>query len=104
MKRLEKAVSVDRTTVLTHALAETARRLDLGPTEIGKIVGVSQPTASRLLKGEYLLKESGKEWELSAHLIRLYRSLSRSLEVMTTWPEAGCARRTKPLLGKNLLR
>ena len=49
----EKAVAADRSAVLTHALAETANRLDLGPTEIGKIVGVSQPTASRLLKGEY---------------------------------------------------
>ena len=75
MKKLEKAVAVDRSTVLTQALAETARRLDLGPTEIGKIVGVSQSTAPRLLKGEYLLKESGKEWKLSAHLVRLYRSL-----------------------------
>ena len=75
MKNPSKAVAVDRSTVLTQALAETAHRLDLGPTEIGKIVGVSQPTASRLLKGEYLLKEATKEWELSSHLVRLYRSL-----------------------------
>lgn len=75
MEKHEKAVAADRSTVLTHALAETAHRLELGPTEIGRIVGVSQPTASRLLKGEYLLKESAKEWELSAHLVRLYRSL-----------------------------
>lgn len=75
MEKQKKAVSADRSTVLTQALTETAIRLELGPTEIGKIVGVSQPTASRLLKGEYLLKESAKEWELSAHLVRLYRSL-----------------------------
>ena len=75
MEKKKKAVAADRSTVLTQALTETANRLELGPTEIGKIVGVSQPTASRLLKGEYLLKESAKEWELSAHLVRLYRSL-----------------------------
>jgi uncharacterized protein (DUF2384 family) len=75
MEKQKKAVAADRSAVLTHALAETANRLNLGPTEIGRIVGVSQPTASRLLKGEYLLKESAKEWELSAHLVRLYRSL-----------------------------
>jgi hypothetical protein len=75
MEKQKKAVSADRSAVLTQALAETANRLELGPTEIGRIVGVSQPTASRLLKGEYLLKESAKEWELSAHLVRLYRSL-----------------------------
>jgi hypothetical protein len=75
MEKQKKAVAADRSAVLTQALAETANRLELGPTEIGKIVGVSQPTASRLLKGEYLLKESAKEWELSAHLVRLYRAL-----------------------------
>lgn len=65
----------DRAAVLTNALSETAQRLQLGPTEIGRIVGISQPTASRLLKGAYRLKESAKEWELAAHLVRLYRSL-----------------------------
>ena len=75
MEEMKTLAAADRSTVLTHALAEAAHRLDLGPTEIGRIVGVSQPTASRMLKGEYLLKESAKEWELSAHLIRLYRSL-----------------------------
>ncbi len=75
MEKRKTAVVVDRSTVLSHALVETAQRLELGPTEIGRIVGVSQPTASRLLKGGYLLKETAKEWELSAHLVRLYRSL-----------------------------
>jgi uncharacterized protein (DUF2384 family) len=42
---------------------------------MGQIVGVSQPTASRLLQGGYRIRETGKEWELSAHLVRLYRSL-----------------------------
>lgn len=75
MEGQKEAVAAERSAVLTQALAETANRLDLGPTDIGRIVGVSQPTASRLLKGDYLLKESAKEWELSAHLVRLYRSL-----------------------------
>lgn len=65
----------DRSQVLSQAAVEAARRLGLGPTEFGQIVGVSQPTASRLLKGSYQLRESGKEWELSALLVRLYRSL-----------------------------
>ncbi|MBK1681445.1 MbcA/ParS/Xre antitoxin family protein [Rhodocyclus tenuis] len=75
MESRQEAVAVDRSTVLTQALVETARRLEIGPTEIGRILGVSQPTASRLLKGDYVLKEAAKEWELSAHLVRLYRSL-----------------------------
>lgn len=75
MEKQKNAVGADRSSVLTHALAETAHRLALGPTEIGRIVGVSQPTASRLLKGDYVLKASAKEWELAAHLVRLYRAL-----------------------------
>ena len=75
MQRQINALAAERSAVLTQAVIETALRLEIGPSDIGKIVGVSQPTASRLLNGEYALKESGKEWELSAHLVRLYRSL-----------------------------
>lgn len=64
-----------RVAVLSQAVVEAARRLAIGPTDLGSIVGVSQPTASRLIQGDYSLRESGKEWELSAHLVRLYRSL-----------------------------
>lgn len=65
----------ERAAVLSQAIAQVAARLEIGPTEMGQIVGVSQPTASRLLHGDYQLKESAKEWELAAHLLRLYRSL-----------------------------
>jgi len=65
-----------RARVLTQALAETARRLDLGSTDLRHIIGTSQPSASRLLNGKYTLREGSKEWELSTHLVRLYRSLS----------------------------
>lgn len=71
----QKVAAVSRSAVLTQALVDTVQRLEIGPTEVGRIIGVSQPTASRLLKGDYALKESAKEWELSAYLVRLYRSL-----------------------------
>lgn len=70
-----KTSAPNRAAVLSQALVEAAQRLALGPTEMGQIVGVSQPTASRLLQGVYSIRETGKEWELSAHLVRLYRSL-----------------------------
>jgi uncharacterized protein (DUF2384 family) len=70
-----KTSAPNRAAVLSQALVEAAQRLALGPTEMGQIVGVSQPTASRLLQGGYSIRETGKEWELSAHLVRLYRSL-----------------------------
>ena len=66
----------DRTRVLTHALVEAARRLALKAGDLKDIIGTSQPTVSRLMHGRYALSEVGKTWELGAHLVRLYRSLS----------------------------
>jgi uncharacterized protein (DUF2384 family) len=56
-------------------VAETSRRLKLRSTELTAIIGISQPSASRLLNGKYQLQEGSKAWELGAHLVRLYRSL-----------------------------
>jgi hypothetical protein len=66
----------DRARVLSQAVGETTRRLGLKSTELTAIIGVSQPTVSRLLNGKFLLAEGSKPWELAAHLVRLYRSLS----------------------------
>lgn len=70
------AAGAARARVLTTALCEAAQRLDLGQGALRDIIGISQPTASRLFKGDYQLAESGKSWELATHLLRLYRSLS----------------------------
>lgn len=84
-----KTPDADRSRVLTHAVAETTRRLKLKSTELTGIIGVSQPTASRLLHGKFLLAEGGKSWELASHLVRLYRSLSSMVggndELARTW-------------------
>lgn len=66
----------DRSRVLTSAVQEVAKRFDLGSTDLKDIIGVSQSTASRLLNGNYGIPEGGKPWELSAMLVRMYRSLS----------------------------
>ncbi len=65
----------DRSRDLTAAVVEAARRLGVGSSELKSIIGASQPTASRLLNGRYAIPEDGKLWELSAHFVRLYRSL-----------------------------
>jgi hypothetical protein len=62
--------------VLTQALIETAGRLGVGPSELKAIIGVSQPTTSRLLRGAYELVPGSKPFELATHLVRLYRSLA----------------------------
>ena len=66
----------DRSRVLSTAVIEAARRLDLGSSDLNAIIGTSQPSASRLLNGKYFIPEGSKTWELSAHFIRLYRSVS----------------------------
>ena len=84
-----KTPDAGRARVLTQAVVETTRRLKLKSTELTGIIGVSQPTASRLLHGKFLLAEGGKSWELGAHLVRLYRSLSSMVggndELARTW-------------------
>ena len=65
----------ERSRVLTGALIEAAQRLGLNQNALRDIIGVSQPTASRLLKDAYRIPEDSKTWELAAHLLRLYRSL-----------------------------
>jgi len=65
-----------RARVLSTAVVEAAQRLGLRSTDLGTILGTSQPSASRLLNGKYLIPEGSKTWELATHLIRLYRSVS----------------------------
>ena len=67
--------AADRARVLSAAVAESARRLDIGSSALKNVIGTSQPTASRLLNGKYALAEGSKEWELAAHFVRLYRAL-----------------------------
>lgn len=76
MIRSASVPASDRSRVLTRAVIEAAHRLGLGPNDLKNIIGASQPTASRLLNGRYQLPEGGKSWELAAHFVRLYRSLS----------------------------
>ena len=66
----------ERSVVLSNAVAETAKRLDIGPSDLAAIIGISQSSASRMLAaGGFRLKDGTPEWQLSALLIRLYRGL-----------------------------
>lgn len=66
----------NRSRILSQAVIEVAKRMKVGPTDLGLIVGFSQPTSSRLLHGKFFIPEDSKAWELSAQFVRLYRSLS----------------------------
>ena len=71
----DSAVRAQRQKVLTTAVIKAADIMGLRQADIGKILGVSESTVSRMKTGAYLLKEESKEWELAALLVRLFRSL-----------------------------
>jgi len=61
--------------VLAKAVLRAAERLGLTARVLGAIVGLSEPTVSRLKKGEFDLERGTKPFELAVLLVRLYRSL-----------------------------
>ena len=69
------AKAQDRARILSTAVAEVARHLEISSTDLGSIIGISQPSASRLMRGDFTVRERTKEWELAALLVRLYRGL-----------------------------
>lgn len=61
--------------VLTSALIKAAEWLGIKNATLSAIVGVSQPTISRMKSGTYYAEEGSKVYELSAYFVRAYRSL-----------------------------
>lgn len=69
------AAAVDPGMVLAKATARTSVLLGLSGAALSRIIGVSEPTVSRILKGRLSLDPKSKEGELSLLLVRVYRSL-----------------------------
>lgn len=65
----------DRASVVTRAAVRAADRLQIKNTVLARIVGVSEPTVSRMRKGGYVLEPGQKPFELAVLFIRFYRSL-----------------------------
>ena len=65
----------DESSVITKAALRTAGRLGIRNTVLAKILGVSEPTVSRMRQGKYRLERGHKAFELAILLVRLYRSL-----------------------------
>jgi transcriptional regulator with XRE-family HTH domain len=65
----------DRTRVLTTAALRAADALGLSGKDLALILGVSQPTISRMKKQEFELEEGSKPFELAALFVRFFRSL-----------------------------
>jgi Antitoxin Xre/MbcA/ParS C-terminal toxin-binding domain/Antitoxin Xre-like helix-turn-helix domain len=61
--------------VITKATIRAAERLGIKANVLSKIVGVSEPTISRMRKGDYVLESGQKPFELAILFVRFYRSL-----------------------------
>lgn len=64
----------NESSVITKATIRAAERLGIKNTVLAKIIGVSEPTVSRMRKGEYVLERGQKSFELAILFVRLYRS------------------------------
>ena len=69
------APAVDPGLVLAKATARAAALLGLSGAALARVIGVSEPTVSRLLRGDRPLAPASKEGELAALLVRVFRSL-----------------------------
>ena len=69
------ASSLDPGLVLGKAAGRAAALLGLSGSGLAKVIGASEATVSRVVRGERRLDPASKEGELAALLVRLYRSL-----------------------------
>ena len=69
------SVVPDDERVLTVAVSRAADLWDLTNATLGKVIGVSSPTASRLRSGQKKLVRGTKPFELGQYFVRLFRSL-----------------------------
>jgi len=67
--------SLHKGAVLTKAVLRAAEHLGLSARSIAKAIGVSEPTVSRMKRGDYVLEENSKAYEIAALLVRVFRSL-----------------------------
>lgn len=61
--------------VASRAIVRAARAWGLSQAQLGRLVGLSDATVSRLVRGDYLLDLDGKPGQCALALLRAYRSL-----------------------------
>jgi hypothetical protein len=67
--------AVSEGAVATKAVLRAAGRLGLSNRTLGRIVGLSEASVSRMGSGSYVLTPGEKPFELSMLFVRLFRSL-----------------------------
>lgn len=61
--------------VIAKAVIRAADHLDLTARVLGNVLGISEPSVSRLKRGDFTLARGTKPFELAILLARMYRSL-----------------------------
>jgi hypothetical protein len=69
-------IETNEAAIVTKAVTRASDNLKIPNRILGSIIGLSEPTISRLKNGTYILKRAEKAFELSVLFIRLYRSLT----------------------------
>ena len=65
----------ERARIITMAVVRAAEKLGLSGKDLATILGVSEPTVSRMRKDAFRLEAGSKAFELGALFVRLFRSL-----------------------------
>ncbi|AVO42450.1 antitoxin Xre-like helix-turn-helix domain-containing protein [Simplicispira suum] len=71
----QHALSPQPSDVLAKATIRASQLLGLSGAALARTVGLSEPTVSRILKGDKAIDPASKEGELALLLVRVYRSL-----------------------------
>ena len=73
---LQVAADAEReSAVLTKAVLRASERLGLANRSLGRIIGVSEASVSRMDRGAYTLARDDKPFEIALLFVRLFRSL-----------------------------
>jgi hypothetical protein len=68
-------VTAPESAALTKATVRAAQKLGLKPRTLSRVIGLSEPTISRMNNRKFFLERDSKQFELSVLFVRLYRSL-----------------------------
>lgn len=87
-----RLASSTREAVLTKAVLRASERLGMNAKQLARTLGLSEPTISRMKRGEFILDKNSKPFELAALLVRAYRSLDAisggEAKVIKAWLKA----------------
>jgi len=91
-QRDRRQAPAHRPALVTKAALRAAARLEVSHKALGRMLGLSEATVSRMAAGAYLLAEDAKPFELATLFVRVFRSLdavvSGDQHVAATWLRA----------------